>query len=47
MGLTDALAGMDRHCPRCGAQPGEACRDRGRERITTHKERKKETSEEQ
>lgn len=42
MGLTDALAGMDRPCPRCDAQPGEACWDNKRncERITTHTERK-------
>lgn len=40
MGLTDAFAGMDRHCPTCHASPGRPCRDRGRERITTHQERK-------
>jgi hypothetical protein len=39
--LASQVAGIDRPCPRCDAQPGEPCRDKtGRTRSTTHQERK-------
>lgn len=39
--MTDPLAGIERPCPRCDARPDEPCRNQyGRERITTHPERK-------